>query len=257
MAASETSVAADRTTGSDGLTTEQLAAIGSRDADTFCEAGAGSGKTRVLVERYCEAVATDGVPVEGVLAFTFTERAAAELRRRVRRRLMEMGHRELARATDRAWVMTIHAFCRRLLAAQPLAAGLDPRFRVLDEAEAGRLRQRAVDDALAVVAAGADRAVSRAIAAYRPYRIGEMAVAAHERLRSQGMREPELPAVPEPVRSIAAGAEASEPLDAGDAEAALAAQGAPGAGPEAFAVRYRDLKRSRSALDFADLELYA
>src|SRR4051795_2732102 len=205
MAASETSVAADRTTGSDGLTTEQLAAIGSRDADTFCEAGAGSGKTRVLVERYCEAVATDGVPVEGVLAFTFTERAAAELRRRVRRRLMEMGHRELARATDRAWVMTIHAFCRRLLAAQPLAAGLDPRFRVLDEAEAGRLRQRAVDDALAVVAAGADEAVSRAIAAYRPYRIGEMAVAAHERLRSQGMREPQLPAVPEPVPSIAAG----------------------------------------------------
>ena len=45
--------------------------------------------------------------------------------------------RTLARATERAWVMTIHAFCRRLLAAHPLAAGLDPRFRVLDEAEAG------------------------------------------------------------------------------------------------------------------------
>ena len=60
MAARETSVAAERATG-DGLTAEQLAAIGSRDADTFCEAGAGSGKTRVLVERYCEAVATDGV----------------------------------------------------------------------------------------------------------------------------------------------------------------------------------------------------
>ena len=257
MAAPETSVAAERATGSDGLTTEQLAAIGSRDADTFCEAGAGSGKTRVLVERYCQAVATDGVPVEAVLAFTFTERAAAELRQRVRRRLMELGHRELARATDRAWVMTIHAFCRRLLAAQPLAAGLDPRFRVLDEAEAGRLRQRAVDDALAVVATGADGAVSRAIAAYRPYRIGEMAVAAHERLRSQGMGEPKLPAVPEPVRSLAAGAETEEPLDAADAEAALAARAVLEAVLEAFGARYRDLKSSRSALDFADLELHA
>src|SRR5207247_1955833 len=89
------------------------------------------------------------------------------------------------------------------------------------------------------------------------YRIGEMTVAAHERLRSQGMRDPKLPAVPEPVRSIAAGGEAEEPLDAADAEAALAAMAALEAALEAFAARYRDLKRSRSALDFADLELHA
>ena len=68
-------------------TREQAAAIEARDRDVLLAAGAGTGKTRVLVERYCEAVATDGVAIDEVLAFTFTERAAAELRRRVRREL--------------------------------------------------------------------------------------------------------------------------------------------------------------------------
>ena len=144
-------------------TPEQRAAIEARDRDVFLEAGAGTGKTRVLVERYCEAVCTDDVEVDPILAFTFTERAAAELRERIRRTLMERAraaraagdvHRaaELgahARATERAWVTTIHGFCRRLLAAHPVAAGLDPRFRVLDEAEAGRLRERAFTATLA------------------------------------------------------------------------------------------------------------
>ena len=53
-----------------------------------------------------------------------------------------------ARATERAWVLTIHAFCRRLLAQHPLAAGLDPRFRVLDASEAGRLADRAAAEAI-------------------------------------------------------------------------------------------------------------
>ena len=104
-----------------------------------------------------------------ILAFTFTERAArrapragprgahAPLARRRRRRARARELATLARATERSWVMTIHAFCRRLLAAHPLAAGLDPRFRVLDEAEAGRLRERAIADALASVTDGADR----------------------------------------------------------------------------------------------------
>ena len=148
--------------------------IAARDRDAFLEAGAGTGKTTVLVDRYCAAVAEDGVEVDRILAFTFTERAAAEMRTRVRRELTARARatREAgdsaradellkdARATERAWVMTIHAFCRRLLAAHPLAAGLDPRFRVLDAAEASRLQSRAADAALDELLATDDERVA-------------------------------------------------------------------------------------------------
>ncbi len=161
------SVAAPEGATSMPLTAEQSRAVSARDRNVFCEAGAGSGKTRVLVERYCAAVAADDVPIDRILAFTFTERAASELRARIRSALIargraaaEAGDRDrgheliaLARATERGWVTTIHGFCRRLLATRPAAAGLDPRFRVLDEAEAARLRDRAIADALSEVAA--------------------------------------------------------------------------------------------------------
>ena len=71
------------------FTPAQRAAIETRDRNVFTEAGAGSGKTGVLVERYCDCVTEDGDKPEAILAFTFTERAAGELRQRVRRRLME------------------------------------------------------------------------------------------------------------------------------------------------------------------------
>ena len=138
-------------------TPAQRDAIACRDRDVFTEAGAGSGKTGVLVERYCDCVTEDGLGPEEILAFTFTDRAAAELRQRVRRRLIERAHaaaergdlelaRDIARAAregERAWITTIHGFCRRVLAAHPVAAHMDPRFRVLDDSEASRLRERA------------------------------------------------------------------------------------------------------------------
>ena len=162
-------------------TAEQVAAVAAREHDAFLEAGAGTGKTTVLVDRYCAAVIDDGVEVERLLAFTFTERAAAEMRSRIRRELNRRsrltraagdGHRadellSAARATERAWVMTIHAFCRRLLATHPLAAGLDPRFRVLDAAEAARLRDRAFNEALDGLLAADDADVAAAAASYR------------------------------------------------------------------------------------------
>ena len=68
-------------------TEPQRAAIAARQRDVFTEAGAGAGKTGVLVERYCDCVTEDEVSPDRILAFTFTERAAGELRERVHRLL--------------------------------------------------------------------------------------------------------------------------------------------------------------------------
>jgi ATP-dependent helicase/nuclease subunit A len=255
------------------LTAEQRLAVEARDRDVFCEAGAGSGKTRVLVERYCAAVADDGIAIERILAFTFTERAAAELRGRIRRALTDRARaatatgdgeraRELttlARASERAWVTTIHGFCRRLLASRPAAAGLDPRFRVLDEGEAARLREAAVAEALADLARREPEPFGRALAAYRPWRFAEMVLAAHARLRSQGMPEPRLPALGEPIRSVnGACDDAAVPaLTPAELDAAREARAALEAALEAFGRGYEEAKAARSALDFADLELRA
>ena len=97
----------------------------------------------MLVERFARAI-DSGVDVGSILVITYTERAAAELRARIRARLAELGRRELTRELDGAWISTIHGFCLRLLKQHPFAAGLDPRFRVLDESQARRAPGRGV-----------------------------------------------------------------------------------------------------------------
>ncbi|MEX0817188.1 MAG: UvrD-helicase domain-containing protein, partial [Gaiellales bacterium] len=114
---------------------EQVAAIEAPGV-VFVSAGAGTGKTTVLVERFARAVCDRDISVDSLLVITYTERAAGELRGRIRARLRELGREDLARELDRAWISTIHGFCHRLLKAYPFEAGIDPRFRVLDESQA-------------------------------------------------------------------------------------------------------------------------
>ncbi|MEY2442661.1 MAG: hypothetical protein QOJ46_2087, partial [bacterium] len=130
------------------LTPQQQRAVDRRDGPLFVHAGAGSGKTSVLVERFVRAARDDGAGIDGVLAITFTEKAAAEMKLRIRNRFAELGERDLARDTERAWVSTIHGFCSRVLRAHPLAAGIDPEYRVLDEGEAARLALQATEQAM-------------------------------------------------------------------------------------------------------------
>src|SRR6201996_1549998 len=129
-------------------TAEQLAAIERRRGDLLLDAGAGSGKTSVLVERFARSVLEDGVEVSAILVITFTEKAAAELRDRVRARLRELGALDAARATETAFISTIHGFCARVLRTHALAAGLDPSFAVLDQPEAEELADAAFEEAL-------------------------------------------------------------------------------------------------------------
>ena len=128
------------------LTKEQREAVERRDGPLFVRAGAGTGKTRVLVERFLACVLEDGVPVDRILAITFTDRAAAEMRSRVRARLLELGERDRAREAESAAISTIHAFCARLLRTGALDAGLDPDFAVLEDVAAARITIDAFDN---------------------------------------------------------------------------------------------------------------
>jgi ATP-dependent exoDNAse (exonuclease V) beta subunit len=91
-------------------TDEQRRAIERRTGDLLLDAAAGSGKTSVLVERFVRSVMQDGVEVGAILTITFTEKAAAELRDRIRARLRELGADDAARRTEGAFISTIHGF---------------------------------------------------------------------------------------------------------------------------------------------------
>ena len=175
------------------LTGEQARAVERRDGSLLVRAGAGTGKTTVLVERFVRAVSEDGVGVEQVLAITFTEKAAAEMKTRVRRRFLELGRREDARAAESAWVSTIHGLCSRILRGHALSAGIDPDFRVLDELEAERLAADAFDSALEdFMGDGTAPERIEMVAAYTPDRLRDMLRTAYSHLRSRGERHPSL-----------------------------------------------------------------
>ena len=116
--------------------------IGSSLAETlFVEAGAGSGKTTALVERIVSTVRS-GLSITEIAAITFTEKAASELRHRIREELgrAAVGHDPAGRACrtalddlDRAAIGTLHSFAQRILSEYPIEAGLPPRIEVLDE----------------------------------------------------------------------------------------------------------------------------
>jgi ATP-dependent exoDNAse (exonuclease V) beta subunit len=174
------------------FTSEQRAAI-EHAGGLLLTANAGSGKTSVRAERYVRAAREPDGDVAQILAITFTEKAATELRTRVRERFEALGDDERARATEGAWISTIHGFCARLLRTHALAAGLDPRFVVLDEDAARRLAAGAFDAALDELVTTHGIAALELIAAYRPVDLREAIVALHDELRSRGEEAPALP----------------------------------------------------------------
>ncbi len=190
-------------------TPEQAAAIAAAGHDVLVEAGAGTGKTGVMVDRYCRLVCEEGVSPDAILAFTFTEKAAAELRQRIRAELARRAEagsepaRRLLGGIDGAWVTTIHGFCNRLLAGHPVAAGIDPHFRVLDAPEAERAAREAFEEALEEFLAASGESRKDTVAAFEVDGLRAIVAGAHAELRSRGLAEPRLP---EPPPSDAAAA---------------------------------------------------
>jgi ATP-dependent helicase/nuclease subunit A len=148
------------------FTEAQRKAIYTLDKNLVVVAGAGSGKTSVLVNRYLQLLEqhrgeTDW-SLSSIVAITFTEKAAKEMRARVRdaidKRAETSGDdqahwRKYQQEMDSARISTIHSLCALLLRANAAEANIDPAFQVLDEADAALLADEAIEQAMVGIAA--------------------------------------------------------------------------------------------------------
>ncbi len=119
------------------------AAVKDTASSILVEASAGTGKTTTLVNRVLELALADGVPLSRIAAMTFTEKAAGEMKERLREALDEASVSadalrraravEARRDLEAAPISTLHAFCGRLLRERPVEAGVDPDFVTPEE----------------------------------------------------------------------------------------------------------------------------
>lgn len=171
--------------GTSGLDPEQRAAVEAVTGGLFISAGAGSGKTRILTERFARLVregGDDASALDRVAAITFTDRAAGELAERIRACLSAQDGGPRARRVEAAWIGTIHGTCARLLRRHALAAGLDPAFRVLDEIEQGAVSHVAFEEAVRGSAPARELATE-----YGAEELERSVTAIAEQLRSMGV----------------------------------------------------------------------
>ena len=138
------------------LTEEQKKIVDDRGGELLVSAAAGSGKTRVLVERLLDRVTKEGLDIDRFLVITYTKAAAAELRGRIARELSDRlaaspNDRHLRRQTTlvyRAQISTIHSFCAALLRENGYLLDLDPDFRLCDEGEGQVLMLQVLEEVL-------------------------------------------------------------------------------------------------------------
>jgi ATP-dependent DNA helicase UvrD/PcrA len=122
----------------EGLNPPQREAVVHAGGPLLVLAGAGSGKTRVLTHRIAHLVHTEAARAGEILAITFTNKAAQEMRERVE--LL------LGRSTRGMWVMTFHSACARILRAEAPRLGYTRQFTIYDQADSRRLIKRCLDE---------------------------------------------------------------------------------------------------------------
>lgn len=130
------------------LTPAQEKAVLACGKNVLVSAGAGSGKTRVLVERYLHELRQNKLKVSEILALTFTEKAALEMKSRIIQRLRETNEDELRRDLESGSISTMHSLAAKILREHPIEAEVDPEFKILDEQESFFLIEEALDEAL-------------------------------------------------------------------------------------------------------------
>ncbi|HKR13984.1 MAG TPA: UvrD-helicase domain-containing protein [Pyrinomonadaceae bacterium] len=165
-------------------------------------AGPGSGKTTVLVERYLHILREQSLSIDQIVAITFTNRAANEMRERLRRELNLL----LATATgderrrwlnykrtlDGAVITTIHGFCARLLREFPLEARVDPQFMLLDEHQAALMLEWIVEEVLSEFISAGHPEISRLTLGVGRSRLAAALAQVYRDARGQGLELEEL-----------------------------------------------------------------
>ena len=134
------------------LTPQQRACVEHVNGPLLVSAGAGSGKTFMLTQRIAYALLNpelSGVTdIDQVLAITFTEAAAAEIKARVRNKLRQERMPDQALKVDACWISTIHGMCSRILHENALELGLDPAFGLIGDVDKNRLLTVCIDEAV-------------------------------------------------------------------------------------------------------------
>ncbi len=131
------------------LTESQRQAVERDDTPLAVVAGAGSGKTAVLVQRYLRLVLKEEIPPQKILAATFTDKAAAQMKEKVANEFNRAGREECIAELNAAPICTLHSYCSRLISPMALDLGLDPGYRIIDSFEADLLQEECLKQVLA------------------------------------------------------------------------------------------------------------
>ncbi len=137
------------------LDSDQRTAATASGSQVAISAGAGSGKTRVLVGHYLYLLKQQSIPVSTIAAITFTEKAAAQMKVSISQRARKLADdyrnerklwMEVASEIYTAPISTIHAFCNSILRSYPLETGIDPLFTILDDITLSNLTNETLDN---------------------------------------------------------------------------------------------------------------
>jgi ATP-dependent exoDNAse (exonuclease V) beta subunit len=179
------------------FTPDQLDAVdvAQRHLDTCVVAGPGSGKTTVLVE-YFRRLVEAGVDPLRILAITFTEKAAGNMRKKLAEQFQD--DPEIRGKLERAWVSTVHGFCARLLRENAVFAGVDPEFRIVEGNQAWRIEQESIAAAIDELFREQPARLRALIRGLSSFEFEEAVLSAYDTMRGAGVRVEDLAGFPVP-----------------------------------------------------------
>ncbi|MGA2722995.1 MAG: UvrD-helicase domain-containing protein [Bryobacteraceae bacterium] len=173
------------------FTADQLDAVdvARRHLDTCVVAGPGSGKTTALVE-YFKRLVAEGVDPLRILAITFTEKAAGNMRKKLAQEFQAVA--EIRGRLERAWVSTVHGFSARLLRENAVFAGVDPEFRIVEGNEAWRMQQESIAAAIDALFEERPAPLRALIRGLSSFEFEEAVLSAYDAMRGAGVRVEDL-----------------------------------------------------------------